>query len=346
MKVWYDAGTGKQVRYGCAIAEKVRTLGHEVILTTRRHPDTIPLTKLLDEEFIEIGKYEPSSLMARMKQSVYRQSKFLNLFEKDQPDVAISHQSVDLCRVAFGLGIPIIATHDSPHAIAVNKLTMNLIDWLVVSEAIRTNLLSRYTIQHVFPFKGVDEVAWIQDKHHQIEYDYPRPLIIVREFETKAVYAQGKRNLTETIAKKLNKVGHVLYLPRYDKRPRDKLIIPQDFVDSTSLVNQADLVIGVGGTMAREAALQGIPTVVLPMFRNQPVNDYLADKGFPIFKIELNQLINQSKRLINKRWEVKALLEKLENPVNTIEEILQEKIHPKNREKMETQKKDSKEHKK
>ena len=58
------------------------------------------------------------------------------------------------------------------------------------------------------------------------------------------------------------------------------------------------------------------------------------------------QLINQSKRLINKRWEVKALLEKLENPVNTIEEILQEKIHPKNREKMETQKKDSKEHKK
>jgi predicted glycosyltransferase len=282
---------------------------------------------MLKEEFITIGKYDTSSFITRMKQSLYRQNEFLELFEKKKPDVSISHQSVDSCRIAFGLGIPIIATHDSPHAHSVNKLTMSLIDWLVVSEAISIDSLKRCFNGQIFQFSGVDEVAWIQNRKYQIKYEYPRPLIIIREFETKAAYAQNEINVAEQIAEKLVKVGNVLYLPRYDRRSRDNLIIPDEFVDSTSLVNQADLVVGFGGTMAREAALQGIPTLVLPAINNQPVNDYLTKKGFPLFKVEMTQLISKSKKLINKRWKTKSLLEKLQNPINTIEKILQEKFN-------------------
>jgi len=41
VKIWYDAGTGKQVRYGVAIAKRLRAEGHKIILTTRSHPDTL-----------------------------------------------------------------------------------------------------------------------------------------------------------------------------------------------------------------------------------------------------------------------------------------------------------------
>ena len=52
MKIWYDACTGKHIRYGATIANHFRQLGHEVTLTTRTHPDTLALAKILDEKFI------------------------------------------------------------------------------------------------------------------------------------------------------------------------------------------------------------------------------------------------------------------------------------------------------
>jgi len=56
MRIWYDACTGKHVRYGVAIAKRLREMGHEVVLTTRKHPDTVPLAKFLNEDFIVVGR--------------------------------------------------------------------------------------------------------------------------------------------------------------------------------------------------------------------------------------------------------------------------------------------------
>ena len=80
MKIWYDAGTGKQVRYAVAIARRLRSLGHEVTLTTRKHPDTLPLAEFLEEEFIVAGRYNPRSLMTRLKESIRRQRFFCKIF--------------------------------------------------------------------------------------------------------------------------------------------------------------------------------------------------------------------------------------------------------------------------
>jgi predicted glycosyltransferase len=42
--------------------------------------------------------------------------------------------------------------------------------------------------------------------------------------------------------------------------PFPNLVVPDRAVDSRSLIYLADLVLGAGGTMTREAALMGIPT--------------------------------------------------------------------------------------
>ena len=62
MKIWYDACTGKHMRYGAAIAKRLRKSGHEVIFTTREHPDTLALARILGENPIVVGKYSPQSL--------------------------------------------------------------------------------------------------------------------------------------------------------------------------------------------------------------------------------------------------------------------------------------------
>lgn len=327
MRVWYDACTGKHVRYGVAIAKRLREKGHEVILTTRRHPDTVSLATLLKENFIVVGKYDPKSPMSRLRESLKRQLFFCKMFEKGVPDVAVSHRSVELCRVAFGLGIPNISTHDTVHAEAVNRLTMPLIDFLVVSKALPKSSVEGYGIKKIFWFNGVDEVAWIKGFKPEVKYDYAKPLIVVRQLETKATYARNKSDWTKTLAKKLTSIGNVLFLPRYRKRHIKGLIIPTEFVDSASLVSQADLVISAGGTISREAALQGVPAIVVESFEKLYVNDYLAVKGFPIFTVKNpSDALSYAKKLLGKKWDVKELLNKLENPVDVIERIIEKEI--------------------
>jgi len=322
MRIWYDACTGKHVRYGSAIMKRLNEKGYETIFTLREHPDTIPLARYLGIKFEVVGKYNPRSYFTRLYESLKRGLKFCRMFKERPPHVAISHCSVEQCRIAFGLKIPIISTHDTPHAEAVNRLTLPLIDTLIVSEAIPDDHLRAYPVKKVIKFKGVDEVAWIKDFKPKQKFDYGHPLILVRQIETKAAYAEGKEDITLKIARKLSKDYKVVFLSRYGRRPMRGLIVPKEFVDSASLSAEADVVISVGGTIAREAALQGTPSLVIPIFGRSAVNDYLNRRGFPIFTVELADLVKSVRNMIGKKFDTKALLSDLENPVDLIESVV------------------------
>jgi predicted glycosyltransferase len=55
--------------------------------------------------------------------------------------------------------------------------------------------------------------------------------------------------------------------------------IPSSAIDSRSLLCEADLVIGAGGTMTREAALMGVPTFTVVAGRAPAVDRWLEDTG-------------------------------------------------------------------
>jgi hypothetical protein len=214
------------------------------------------------------------------------------------------------------LGIPIILTADTPHAKAVNKLTIPFATTLVVSEALPKRFLENYCPANIIRFKGVDETAWIKDLKPPKNSDFKKPLIVVRGFETKAAYALGKSDLTAEIAKKLEVLGNVLFLKRYGKTAKEEI------VDSARIVANADLVVSAGGTIAREAALQGVPSVVISEMGRTYVNTYLARKGFPIFMIDARKVLNFAKRYLGKKVDVTAKLAQLENPVDIIEKAV------------------------
>lgn len=321
MRIWYDACTGKHIRYGTAIAKRLRKAGHEVVFTTREHPDTLALARILGETPIVVGEYRPATLFSRLEESASRVIQFSKLFRDNPPDIAIAHQSVELCRTAFGLGVPIILTADTPHAKAVNKLTIPFAHTLVMSEALPKRFLKKYCPDSTIWFKGVDEVAWIKDLKPK-SADLKKPLIVVREFEAKAAYALETADRTLEAVRKLEALGNVLLLKRYSAE--------KEFVDSARVVANADLVVGAGGTMAREAALQGVPSIVTSKLGRTYVNTYLARKGFPIFMSDTRKMLKLAKRLLGKKVDVAAKLAQLENPVDTIEKaVTQIKSAPK-----------------
>lgn len=322
MKIWYDALTGKHVRYGVAIARHLRNKGHQVTLTTRRHPDTVPMMEYLKEEFTVVGRYNPTSLLTRLQEGTKRQLFFCKLFGDNCPNVAISHGSADLCRVAFGLGIPIITTVDTPYADAVNRLTIPLSNYVVTSKGIPHRIVRFYDVDaKIVNFNGVDEAAWIKGFTPPVQYDFGRPLIVVRDVERKAVYSQSRTGLV-TLAKALTKLGKVVFLSRYARKESKNLIIPEKFVDSASLVANADLFVGVGGTITREAALQGTPAITIKIFPDQHVNNYLARKGFPIFRTEQANVCKLAEKLVGRRYDIKDILDGLENPIDVISDIV------------------------
>jgi len=325
MKLWYDACTGKHVRYGTAIAKRLRKAGHEVIFTIREHPDTLTLAKMLGETPVVVGKYSPKSLFTRLEESANRMLHFAKLFEGNTPDIAISHQSVDLSRVAFGLNIPLVLTADTPYAEAVNRLTIPLADRLIVSKAIPQRIFRRYGVNKIDQFDGVDEVAWTQDFNPSRKCEFPKPLIIVRQMEARASYALGRTDVSEKLAQQLKTLGNVLFVARYNSKKRKGLLYTKSFVDAVDLVASADLVVGMGGTIVREAALQGIPSIVLELGRTY-VNEYLAQKGFPLFIVEASHVLTTAKKYLGKKWDVKDKLAKLENPICVIEKIVEEKL--------------------
>ena len=322
MRIWYDACTGKHVRYGAAIAQRLRKAGHEFVLTTREHPDTVPLAKLLGEKPIVIGKYNPSTLFSRLEESAERIVKFSKFFKDSPPDLAIAHQSVELCRTAFGLGIPIILTADTPYATAVNRLTIPFAHTVVVSEALPKSFLKNYCAKNAVPFKGVDEVAWIKDFEPSKIDDSNKPLIIIRQFEAKAAYARENQDLAQTLTEKLGKLGNVNFIQRYNHKGT-KFGVKEAFVDSASLVANADLVISYGGTIAREAALQGVPSIAVSDMAKTCVNEYLADKGFPLFATTERGVLWYAKKYLGKRFDVHSELAKLENPVDAIGKVVE-----------------------
>jgi predicted glycosyltransferase len=215
-------------------------------------------------------------------------------------------------------------TADTPHAAAVNRLTLPFASTLVVSEALPRQFLKNYCAQDVVPFKGVDEVAWIKNLKPSKISNLRKPLIVVRQMETKAAYALGETDFTADIANKLGVLGNVLFIQRYSEIGKDGLPIKKEIVDSASLVAHADLVVTVGGTIAREAALQGVPSLVVSKLGRTPVNTYLARKGFPLFIINPREVLSYAKKYIGKRFDVKTKLALLENPVDVIQRVVAE----------------------
>ena len=179
-----------------------------------------------------------------------------------------------------------------------------------------------YCAKNVVSFKGVDEVAWIKDFKPTKIAGLKKPLIVVRQIETKAAYAQGKQDHAKTLAEKLADLGNVHLIERYNDEG-NAFGVKEGFVDSANLVANADLVVSYGGTIAREAALQGVPSIAISDMAKTYVNTYLAKKGFPLFITTEQRVLGYAKKYLGKRFDVKEKLAELENPVEVIEKVVE-----------------------
>ncbi len=135
MKIWIDILTPKQLLFSESIIEKLGKK-HNILCTSREYEEVTKLAKIRDFDLVFVGKHGGVDKKTKLQASIDRMGKLYRKIRIFSPDLVISFCSPEAARISFGLGIKHIAFSDSPHANAVMRLTIPLIQKLLIPNVI------------------------------------------------------------------------------------------------------------------------------------------------------------------------------------------------------------------
>ena len=342
MKIWIDILTPKQLLFSEPIVEKLGKK-HDLLCTSRDYEEVSKLAKIRDFNLIFVGKHGGGDKKTKLKASIDRMEKLSTKIRTFSPDIVISFCSPEAARIAFGLGIKHVAFCDSPHAEAVMRLTLPLIQKLLIPFTIPKKKFSKYGIdeKNIIQYKAIDAFVTIQRKIDQ-KAKLPfknnnRKNILIRVEEEEASYT-SKSGKIIPIIKKIEREyenDNIVVLGRYTKQIENlqkiigkKVKIVKMTYDGKHLLKNTDIFIGSGGTMTAESALMGIPTISYNAVPNI-IENFLVKKYLIRRETNPNKISNYIKKIFestnNQNQErAERIRKQMENPIEKLIMIIKE----------------------
>ena len=342
MKIWIDILTPKQLLFSEPIVEKLGKK-HDLLCTSRDYEEVSKLAKIRDFNLIFVGKHGGGDKKTKLKASIDRMEKLSTKIRTFSPDIVISFCSPEAARIAFGLGIKHVAFCDSPHAEAVMRLTLPLIQKLLIPFTIPKKEFSKYGIdeKNIIQYKAIDAFVTIQRKIDQ-KAKLPfknnnRKNILIRVEEEAASYT-SKSSKIIPIIKKIEREyenDNIVVLGRYTKQIKNlqkiigkKIKIVKMTYDGKHLLKNTDIFIGSGGTMTAESALMGIPTISYNAVPNI-IENFLVKKYLIRRETNPNKISNYIKKIFestnNQNQErAERIRKQMENPIEKLIMIIKE----------------------
>jgi len=267
--------------------------------------------------------------------------KLLIKVDKFSPDLTISFCSPDAARISFGLGVRHIAFCDSPHANAVMRLTLPLIQKLLIPYIIPKKEFSKFGIQekNIITYKAIDASVTIQRKiNEKVELPFKKNQkknILIRLEEDQASYILKSDKITSIIKKIIEtfEKENIVILSRYPQQIKKfkhqfgkKSKIVKMSYDGKYLLKNSDVFIGSGGTMTAESALLGIPTISYNAVPNI-IENHLVKKNIIKRETDGKEICNYIKKIFktpNKKNKNKAekIISEMEDPIQKLIEII------------------------
>ncbi|MGB8936952.1 MAG: DUF354 domain-containing protein [Candidatus Nitrosopolaris sp.] len=323
MRIWFDILTPKQVMFFNPAVTLLKESDNELLCTSRHYREAIELAKIKNLKLKIVGRHGGAERYEKMRESANRIFELSALINKFEPDFAITFSSPEGSRVAFGLGIRHIGFNDSPHAEAVSKLTIPLMDHLFSPWIIPISAWLKFGISRakITQYKALDPVAWlIRDRStvsnvchaglRKLNIDRQKKIVLIRPEETKASYIADKMlansiSMVDAIVNSLSDSTNIIILCRYEEqiqqfieRYDERAFIMRNVVDGTSLTAASEVFIGAGGTMTSEASLLGKPTISISPIRFY-VEKYLVTSGLVKRASNPMDLVRLTKRMLS-----------------------------------------------
>jgi predicted glycosyltransferase len=329
--------------------ELLKEKDHEVLCTGRNYRECVKLSKLKNFELNIVGKYGGSSKYDKLRASSSRIFDLAKEIKVFQPGLCVSFSSPEAARVTFGLGIPHITFSDSPHAHAVQRLTIPFVNYLLCPWIIPYSAWTNLGISknQIIRYHALDPVAWVRRETRNLDdaklkrkYHVSKSnVILIRPEESKASYLIDKEgnlnNILDSIVENFNLTSDILVLCRYQDQIRlfkekygNKIKILQNVVDGLELISVADVFVGGGGTMTAESALIGKPTISISPI-NFYVDDYLVKTGLIQKTANSTQIVKLLLRMqfddkfkIGQKNRAQRILKKMEDPADKLMKII------------------------
>ena len=340
MKIWIDILTPKQLLFSEPIIEKLGQK-HDILCTSREYNEVKKLAKIRHFDLIFVGKHGGKDKKSKLKASIERIEKLSKKIKKFEPDVVISFGSPEAARISFGLGIKHIMFCDSPHANAVMKLTLPLIQKLLIPYVIPKKEFSKFGINEkdIVQYKAIDAVVTMQRKINQNIIspfkNNNKKNILIRVEEEEAAYTSKSSKIIPIIQKIANdyKDENIIVLGRYtqqiinlQKIMGKKIKVIKMSFDGKYLLNDTDIFIGSGGTMTAESALMGIPTISYNAVPNI-IENFLVKKSLVKRETNPKKVSNEIKRIFARKNDqnqkrAKKVVKQMEDPIEKLIKII------------------------
>jgi len=297
VRVWIDISNSPQVHFFRPLIALLEARGHTVDVTTRDYAQTLELLRLHGVPHRIVGpRHGGAGVWGKGWATVGRLRALRRYVKSLGVDLALSHASHELPLVARSLGIPASYAFDYEFARMQHGLGARAANCVVVPEAIPQDRLDRLGARKrkVRRYPGLKEEYYLAGFEpartviDELGLDKARILVVVRTPPEVSLYHRHGNPLFADLVRRLGSDPAVqaVVLPRTDDQRRQiralslpSLVIPEQAVDSRSLVALSDIVLSAGGTMNREAVALGVPAYTTFAGRMGAVDDQLLRDG-------------------------------------------------------------------
>ena len=301
---------------------------HTVLCTSRDYQQVTQLAKIRGLKLIIVGKHGGTRRHDKLNARLHR-AKSLSLRIKGfSPDITISFCSPEAARVSYGLDITHICFSDSPHATAVMRLVIPLVQKLLIPWIIPKKEFTKFgiNIKDVISYRAIDAAVIarrkISENNKIRSKKNGRKTILVRVEEEYASYSTKKRPAIPIIKEILESFPNeeIIVMGRYASQVRHlqqvfgkKIRVLNKVIDSKILLKKIDVFIGSGGTMTAESAMLGIPTISYNAIPNI-IETYLVKKKLIIRKTNPKQIASSIEKILESpNLEIKKRSKKMMN---------------------------------
>ncbi|MDX6581144.1 MAG: uncharacterized protein QOI10_328 [Solirubrobacterales bacterium] len=312
MRIWVDCTAAAHPLVLRPIVERLRERGDEVEITAREYGQTVGILERLGLDHTVIGRHADGATAAKGL-AVARRSRELRAWARPRRfDLALGHGSVDLAVVATLLRVPSAQMQDYEYAGVQRQLAFRAARRVLAPDAIPIEAMRRAGAagRKLVRYPGLKEDYYLADFRpdaavlEELGIDRGRVLAVVRPppetsayHERNTVYdavldrlVADDRTTAVVIARTEAQAGATR------ARAEPSLIVPERAIDAQSLIAYADLVVGAGGTMNREAVALGTPVYTIFSGRMGAVDEALIAAGLlrPLTDAAILELVKRA----------------------------------------------------
>jgi len=306
---------------------------NKLLCTSRNYREVVELAKIRGMNLFFVGKHGGSDKIGKLDASLQRMNSLLAIVKKFWPDLTISFCSPEASRISFGLGVKHISFCDSPHAEAVMRLTIPLLQRLLIPWIIPKKEFTKYGIakEKITQYRAIDASLIVKQRskdNSKYNFVFKKKTILIRPEESEASYLSKNENriieIIRGISNEFQYYNIIIlgrYLPQISKLKRKfgrNVTVLGRVVEGKSLLRFVDLFIGSGGTMTAEAALMGIPTISYNAVPNY-IEEYLVKNGLVKRETDPQRIVFLAKMILKSdkkkhREKARRILNSMEDP--------------------------------